>query len=317
MGAELRAARWWPLIASAVVCTLTFPLRTLRWRHLLADDVTTLGLLPLWHATAIGFMANNLLPARAGEVARAYAARHLTGLRFTAAFGSVAVERVLDGIVLVALLQIAIAAGGIRADAGVGGVPLGRIATIALVLFGATLLLALAVVHWPATARRAARALSSRVLPQRFANRFMEILDGLLAGCDALRSGRRMMLVMFWSMMVWGAGAVSYWLGFRAFGLDVPWTGALLLQSLVAFGVAIPSSPGFFGPFEAVVRVTLALYAVPVAAAVSFAVIYHLAAFVPITLLGLWSLSRAHLHLAQIRGGAEPAAGLQGGGAAG
>jgi uncharacterized membrane protein YbhN (UPF0104 family) len=71
----------------------------------------------------------------------------------------------------------------------------------------------------------------------------------------------------------------------------------------VAFGVAIPSSPGFFGPFEALVRVTLALYAVPAAAAVSFAVAFHLAAFLPITLLGLWSLSRARLHMADLRAG--------------
>lgn len=287
------------------MATLTFPLRTVRWRLLLTQNGAPLPVIPLWHATAIGFMANNLLPARAGELARAYAARRLVGVRFTAAFGSVAVERVLDGIVLVALLGLAIAAGGLPGDATVGGMALTDIATVALLVFGAALGMALIVVHWPGPARSLVRGTLGRVLPARAYTSLTRMLDGLLAGLDSLKSARRFGLVTIWSLVLWVTGAASYWLSFQAFGLDVPWSGAVLLQSLVAFGVAIPSSPGFFGPFEAVTRATLALYAVPVAAAVSFAVAYHLAAFIPISLLGLWSLSRAHLHMADLRASAK------------
>ncbi len=90
-----------------------------------------------------------------------------------------------------------------------------------------------------------------------------------------------------------------------AFGIDVPWSAPLLLQALIGFGVAIPAAPGFWGPFEAVMRIGLSLYAVPAGLAVSFAIGFHLGGFVPITLLGLWSLSRAHLHLADLRGTGE------------
>jgi uncharacterized membrane protein YbhN (UPF0104 family) len=65
--------------------------------------------------------------------------------------------------------------------------------------------------------------------------------------------------------------------------------------------VALPSSPGFFGVFEAVTRVTLALYGIEAGRAVSYALGYHFSTFVPITVLGIWSLSRAHLHLADLR----------------
>ena len=101
-----------------------------------------------------------------------------------------------------------------------------------------------------------------------------------------------------------------------AFRLPVPPSAALLLLGLVAFGVAIPSSPGFFGPFEAVTRATLALYGVTAAPAVSYAVAYHLAVFLPITALGLWSLSRAHLHLAELKVGETAAADAAGAAAA-
>ncbi len=298
--AHLRAARPLPFLGAVLLATATFPLRTIRWRSLLQMNGTRLPFVPLWHATAIGFMANNLLPARAGEVARAYAARRLTGVRFTAAMGSVAVERVFDGLVLVGLLTLGIALGGFAHGVTVGGAALGRVATVAAVVFVAALGAAFWLVHWPAPALRVARWSAERLMPRRWAARAVDMLEGLLGGLDALKSPRRFALVVVWSLVLWFVSAGSYWLACVALDLHVPASSALLLQGLVAFGVAIPSSPGFFGPFEAVTRATLGLYGVSATQAVTYAVAYHLAVFVPISALGLWSLSRAHLHMADL-----------------
>jgi len=279
--ARLRGVHVLPLLAAVAVVTLSFPVRTIRWRLLLRSEGSALPFKPLWHATAIGFMANNLLPARAGELARAYAARKLTGVRFSTAFASIAVERMLDGITLVALLTIAIWAGGFAPGTTVGGMTLVGVARGAGIFFSVLLAVALFLVHWPGPAMRIARRTSHAVLPQRWAARTMDILEGMLWGLDALRRPGSFLVVMFWSFAVWLMASSSFW--------------------LASFGVAIPSSPGFFGPFEAVTRVTLALYGIEAGRAVSYAVGYHLSTFVPITLLGIWSLSRAHLHLADLR----------------
>src|SRR5207244_8277610 len=88
----------------------------------------------------------------------------------------------------------------------------------------------------------------------------------------------------------------------------VPYTTlfrSLLLQGIIGFGVALPSSPGFVGVFEAATRATLAVYGIGATRAVSYAVGYHLTTFVPITLLGLYSLSRMRLHLAELRAAAD------------
>jgi uncharacterized protein (TIRG00374 family) len=308
-------ARLLPFVGATLLATATFPLRTLRWRYLLRRDGAELPMVPLWHATAIGFMANNLLPARAGELARSYAAGRLTGVRFTAAVGSVAVERLLDGLVLVAMLSAGIVWGGFSEDTAVGGVPLARVARVAVLLFVPALGVALWLVHRPDPALCLVRWVLDRILPHRWAERLLDVLTGLLAGLDALRSPSRLALVMGWSVVIWLVSAGSYWLGFVAFGMPVPGSAALLLQGVIAFGVAIPSSPGFFGPFEAVTRATLALYGVDAAPAVSYAVAYHIAVFLPISVLGLWSLSRAHLHLAELQArGAAEAAGAGAGG---
>ena len=92
--------------------------------------------------------------------------------------------------------------------------------------------------------------------------------------------------------------AASFYVAFAAFDIPVGFTGALLLQGLVAFGVSVPSTPGYVGPFEAAIVAALALYGVAEDRSFSYAIAYHVTTFVPITLLGLWSL-RAHRHRAR------------------
>ncbi len=299
---HMRGAALWPFLGAVALATLTFPLRTIRWRVILRDaDGRRLPWLPLWHATAVGFMANNLLPLRAGEVARAYMTRRQLPVRFTTALASIGIERVLDGLVLVGLMLPPLAAPSFPRHATLGGAPVSRLAWSAAGVFGAMLLVALLVVRRPAQSlalwSRAMRAL----LPARVAERFSHVAGGVVAGLAVLKSPGRLALVAWWSLVLWLVNAASFALCFRAFDLPVATEGALLLQGLIGFGVALPSSPGFFGPFEAATRVTLALYGIGADQAVSYAVAYHIAGFVPITLLGAYSLSRTHVRLGELR----------------
>ncbi len=306
---HVRRADPWLVLATVALATLTFPLRAIRWQLILRDVAggggsTRFPLLPLWHATAIGFMANNLLPVRAGEFARAYAAKQALPVRFTTALASVGVERVLDGLVLVGLLTLALAAPSFPRHATIGGASLASLATGAALLFGTILVLALLVVHrpgpWLALLRRAAHA----VLPARLADRVTHAAEGLVAGLEVLKSPGRFLGVVVWSLVLWLVNGASFAVCFRAFGLPVPPEGALLLQALIGFGVALPAAPGFVGVFEAATRATLAIYGIDATRAVSYAIAYHVTTFFPITLLGVYSLSRLRLHLAELRSAA-------------
>ena len=302
---HLRRANPWLMAATTALATLTFPLRAIRWQLILrGTSGSRLPLGPLWHATAIGFMANNLLPVRAGELARAYAARQAVSVRFTTALASIAVERVFDGLVLVGLFTVALTVPSFPRDATIGGVRLAGLATAGAGLFAGILIIALFVVHrpapWMALLGRVARA----VLPARTADRVTHLAEGLVVGLDVLKSPGRFLGVAAWSLLLWLVNAASFAVCFRAFGLPVPPEGALLLQGVIGFGVALPSSPGFVGVFEAATRGTLAMYGVDATRAVSYAVAYHIGTFVPITLLGLASLSRMRLHLAELRSAA-------------
>jgi hypothetical protein len=294
------------LLLTVIVATVTFPVRAIRWRLILRDlDGHRFPWLPLWHATTIGFMANNLLPARAGEVARAYVASRQLPVRFSTALASIGVERVFDGLVMLGLMAVAIAAPSFPAHAVVGGRSLATIATSAAALFGALLLLALVIVHRPAPWLKLFERIARRLLPARTAERLIHGAEGIIAGLAVLKSPARFAGVVFWSLVLWIKNAAAFAICFRAFGLDVPLEAALLLQGIIGFGVAVPSTPGYAGVFEAATLLTLQLYGVDSSQAVSYALTYHLTTFLPITLLGLWSLSRLHMRLRELSAATE------------
>ena len=299
---HLRRADPLLLLAAVALATLTFPLRTLRWQLILRDaGGKRFPLLPLWHATAIGFMANNLLPVRAGEFARAYAAQQQLPVRFSTALASVGVERVLDGLLLVGLMMLAIASPTFPGHATIGTTSVARMTVGAAVFFGAVLVVAVLVVHRPAPWLALLRRVTYTVLPERLAAPLTRIGEGLIAGLEVLKSPARFAAVFAWSLLQWLVNAAAFAVCFRAFGLAVPPEGALLLQGIIGFGVALPASPGFVGVFEAATRVTLAIYGIDATRAVSYALAYHVSTFLPITLLGLYSLSRLRIHLGELR----------------
>jgi hypothetical protein len=131
----------------------------------------------------------------------------------------------------------------------------------------------------------------------------VRVLRNLIEGLAILRSPRDTARVLVWSFALWLTNASAYWFGFRAFHLSgLPESSTLVLQGIVALGVAIPSSPGWFGPFEAASRASLELYGVNGGAAASFALGLHIGGFIPITVIGFWILARTGLTLRELSG---------------
>lgn len=288
---HIGSARPGPLAAAVVLATITFPLRLLRWRLLLRDErgePYPSG--PLWHAIALGFMGNNLLPLRAGELIRSYTAAKLTGARFTTVISSVAVERIFDALTVVALLTFALLNSDLPGSVTVGGQSVAQLARLAGVIGLVGLLGSIIMVAAPLGAERVVR----RLLPHaRLADRIVHLIEGVRQGLVVLRSPGRLVGVVVWSLVLWLVNALAFYVGFAAFDIPVSYTGALLLQGLLVFGISIPSTPGFFGPFEAVIVAVLALYGIPRGLAFSYAIGFHITTFVPITLLGFWSAARS------------------------
>lgn len=299
---EMRAAD--PLLFSlAVLATLGgFWFRALRWGILLLPASGRVRFGPRFAATVIGFAANNLLPARVGEVARAYALTRLAGVRIGASFATLVVERLLDGIVLVGLLFASMAVAGFPMASEAGDFDPRMAARVAAVAMGGVGVVLFAMVLAPRAALAVIQAIATRLLPRRFREATISAFQSFLEGLLVLKSGRLFAASAGLALAQWLFTAISFLLAFRAFGIDeVPFAGAVFLQSLVSLAVAVPSSPGFFGPFEAASRLGLSLWDVSSAKAVSFAMGFHIGGFIPVTLLGIYYVWRSGLSWGEVR----------------
>ena len=260
--------------------------RAFRWRWLFPPGAPPPGIVP---ATMIGYMANNVLPLRAGEVVRVYmAARRLrdantvTGAQaFWLAAATVVIERVLDSLALVLILTVLVF---------ITPVPTG-VDWAAGVLFGVDILGVVVLV----TVARA---------PQLALGMFETALRGL----DGIRTPAHAIRIAAWTPIIWVLPAAAAWAMLRAFHLELPFLAGWVVLAFVGIGISVPSAPGYLGVFHFAAKLALDVFGVAPSTALAYALNYHASAAVPITLVGWLYLVREHVSLGDVRRAPTPAA---------
>jgi len=288
------------LFAAATFCaTAIFALRARRWRTILEPVAGALPFGPLWRATAIGMMVNNVVPARAGELARAFALTREVPVPFATSLASLAVDRVFDAIVLLLLAATALFDPSLSNET-LAGRPLSSFATsagtVVLVLLAALYVL----VFFPEQLLRLFELFARRVSPT-VEERGRRMLQTFLKGLSVLRSPSRFAAVFGWTVAHWMLNGLGFWLSFRAVGIDAPFSAALFLQAFIALGTAVPALPGFFGVFEYMAVQGLAIYGITREQAATWAIGYHLFSFVPITVIGAYYFTRLGVKLRDLQ----------------
>lgn len=290
------------LLAAVVVATLGFVIRAMRWKILLAPLKPDTSLRSRFAAVSVGFMANNVLPARIGEFARAYTFSRVEPVSVSGTFGTLVVERVLDGVTLLGILLFAISwstfpAAGILAEGPIRAAVNVVMGGIGLMMVGIVVLL---------VRPRAFVRIAERValwLPGDFARPIVDALEAFLDSLTVLRSPVLLAKAVLWSIGFWVFHGTSFWLGMLAFGIrpQDSFIAALFTESVVAFGVAVPSAPGFFGTFHWAANWALSdVYGVEAARSLAFAFGYHLGGWIPITLIGFWYAWKLGLSLGDV-----------------
>lgn len=295
-----------PVLLSLAVLnhTLGIHVRALRWKYLLAPVIGDVPLRPRVAATAIGIATNNVIPLRVGEFARVLVLARQTGTAVPVVLGTLVLERVLDGLVMVGSIFVVMAlpsfptlpATGMDAGSAARGLLM-----VAGAIGAALVLLAL----FPQRALRVAEKVSGG-LPDRWRRAVVDSLRAFLQGLAVLHSPGYLTLSVLWALGQWTFLGLGFYLGFLAFGIEAPGiAGALFLQAVVGFAVALPSTPGFFGPWEAASRYALSLWGVADGLAVSFAVAFHTGTYLLMTGVGTYYLWRLGLKWGEVRRSTE------------
>jgi glycosyltransferase 2 family protein len=275
----LRQAEYVWLLPALAAYFIGVWLRATRW-HFLLRGVQRISARQLFPVVVIGYMANNVLPLRAGEVVRSYTLSTRHGVSKTSSLATIAVERIFDGLTMLAFMLVASLSIALTAD-------LRYVTILASALFVVMLGVLFGFVLAPALRHLAVR-LVVRWLPGRFSERVEAMANAFFEGLSILRRKEDLAAVAGTSLLAWLCEASMYGLVARGFNLHVsPW-GILMVTAAANLATLIPSSPGYVGPFEnGVLLVLSGALNITRATALSYAIVLHAALLFPVTLLGL------------------------------
>ena len=244
----------------------------------------------------IGQMVNIVLPARLGELARAYLVGEIEGESKALTLGTIAVEKAVDLLMVLVLfvgLLLMMAVPRWVQESSVG------VAMVTLVLLGTLVL----------SAHHKERLLSAfgrllEILPELARARLMGYLEAALEGLETLRRRDVSLAVVGWSVLVWLLAASTNYIAFLALHLRLPFLAAVFLLIVLQVGVAVPSSPGKVGVFHYLCLLALSVFGVERSPALSYGLLLYFIVFLPPILLGVLFLAWENVSWARLKRGA-------------
>jgi len=287
-------------ILLAVVCTfVSYFLRAVRWHYLLIPE-KRIPLSSLYPATIIGYMANNVLPARLGEFVRAYVLAQREGLQTPTVFASLVIDRLFDGftvmlILLVTLFTLRLPQGLSEAETVLktGG-------AVTFVLYAGVV--AFLILLKRQTMRTLAwTGVLLKPFPQRLSERIIPLLGSFIGGIRMSAKGGHIAAVLVSSLAVWIFCIIPVDLVLQGFGIHLPITASMFILVLLVFAVMVPASPGFIGTYHYACFKGLSAFGIAESTAVSIALVIHSTAFFPVILAGTYHLWRGKISLNAVR----------------
>jgi glycosyltransferase 2 family protein len=277
-------AQYWWLVPGVVVYFAAVWARTWRWHYMLRH-MRVVPVRRLFPVVVIGYMGNNVYPARAGEFIRSYVLKRNEGVSISASLATVALERLFDGLVMCVFVF-----------ATLPFVPLPQGYRALVVGFSAMFFLALIVflilaAHPSRTQQLAARMIGL-IVPARFRPQTTELADKFLHGLQSLRSPREVMMIFITSIAIWLTETTKYWFVMHAFPFTVSFPVLMLMTAVVNLFTTIPSAPGYVGTFDKPGIEVLKSFGVVENIAAAYTIVLHVALWLPITLLGFFYMSR-------------------------
>lgn len=255
---EALAMMDWTSLAGFVVCLgVVHFFRAWRWNNLLAPLGVRLPAGRLLAISSVGFMAILALPARLGEFVRPALIRKKGHISATAALGTVAVERIIDGLCVSLFVFGAFFA--LRGPDSPGWMM--PTAYAALGIFSAALVFLAFALRWPEKTVDVAVGLTgARRYAPGLADKVRDRLLSMISGFLVLKDRRNLIWFTVWSLVYWLANGLGMWVLARGFGFELSLVGAYATMGLVAVGITLPNSPGLVGQYQWFTQLGLSLY---------------------------------------------------------
>jgi len=288
----IQDANYWWILPGVAVYFVAVWARAWRWHYLLRPikHIKTSSMFPI---TCIGYMGNNIYPARAGEVLRAVVLKRREGVPVSASLATIIVEKFFDavvmlGFVFVNLPELAKLKGS--SSGFVGNIQ--QVAIIGTILAFIILVIFLLAAMFPLVTAKFGQWFIDRLVPGRFRTQASGIMHRFLDGLASLRSPANVLMVFITSVVIWLLETGKYWFVMQAFDFNVTFFALMLMNGIVNLITIIPAAPGYIGTFDASGIAVLVAYGVDKAVAAGYTIVLHVALWLPITLVGAYYMTR-------------------------
>jgi len=288
----LKGANYWYIIPNVILVIFSMWMRAIRWKFMV-NPIKKVGMGSLFSSVMIGFMANNVLPARLGEFIRAYSLGSKEKMSRSATFATIIIERIFDGFSLLFILWLSLLMypefpGWVKRASNL--FLLMNIVTLGfLVLIEVKRELAVKFFNFV-----------FRILPSSLSSRGAEIVDKFISGLAVFRNIPSLLWILGWSIFIWVMVGVSNYFIFLAFDQTPAIFASFILLGIVSLAVMLPSSPGFVGTFHYACVASFVILNLNEAVSRPFSIVLHASQYIPITLIGLYYLRKEHLSLRTI-----------------
>jgi len=285
---------WWILPGVAVYFVAVWA-RAWRWHYLLKPikSIKTRVMFPI---TCIGYMGNNIYPARAGEVLRAVVLKRREGVPISASLATIIVERIFDGVVMLAFVFVNLTQLAKLAEVSIPvwkwNVTITDLAIGGCVAFFGALIIFLIAAMFPRVTSRFGQWFIDRLVPARVRLQTSGIMNKFLDGLESLRSPANVLMVFVTSVIIWLLETVKYWFVMHAFSFNASFFTLMLMNGVVNLATTLPGAPGYIGTFDLPGIAILTAAGVNQAVATGYTFILHVALWLPITVLGAYYMTR-------------------------
>jgi glycosyltransferase 2 family protein len=292
VGQALGRANWGWLGLGSLAYLVSCSWRALRWGTLLGASGPAGTFLMRLEAIYLSYAGNHVLPAHGGELLRsAYLAQQsarrsatpASAVPVEAAIGSIVAEKLLDVGMVCLMVMSAVQLTDLPREAMVRQLHLDWVMAGVMGLW----LVCLVGARWPDRAARLVGKIMGRLGLGQWRPWVEQRVCQLLGGLSALQNLGRSGTAIVQSLLVWGFNALTYWFGLVAFGVTAPgFAGGVLTEGLTALAIALPSAPGYVGPYEAGIRFALAPYNIPIETVIAYILAMRLIMSVMAPLIG-------------------------------
>lgn len=287
-------------ILLAVLSTFTsYFLRAVRWHYLLIPE-KRISLSSLYPATIIGYMANNLLPARLGEFVRAFVLAQREGLQTPTVFASLVIDRLFDGFTVLLILLITLFTLRLPQGLSDASALLQTGGLVTLVLYAGVVFF-LFLLKKQTMRTLAWMAILLKPLPQKISDRIIPLLGSFIGGIRMSSKGGHITAVLVSSLAVWIFCLIPIDLVLQGFGIHLPLAASMFILVLLVFAVMVPASPGFIGTYHYACFKGLSAFGIAESTAVSIALVLHGIGFFPVIIAGFYHLWQSKMSLSGLR----------------